>query len=56
MKKHIWRIIFCAGILVLLGTVGANDAGTIDTGRFMLQTAIGAAMSVSGLFKGKLTA
>lgn len=54
MKERIWGIVCIAGFIILLGTVGANDAGTITTGRYLLQVVIGAGLTILGGKRGGL--
>ena len=54
--KRISNLLIAIGIILLIGTVGASDVGSIAFIQIMNQFLIGAALIVAGKFFGKLSA
>ena len=50
MLKIVLRIIGILGFIVILGTAGASDCGSIDGMRILWQNAVGVIMVLAGLF------
>lgn len=49
MKKIIPKAAAIAGVLLLLGTAGASDAGNIGLGQTLIQLIIGVALLAGGI-------
>lgn len=47
MKKNIWGICGIIGLLMMIGSVGALEAGLITTGQTLLRAAAGAAVALT---------